>query len=191
MKLLDLRLDRIRLDARTQSRACTRQELVEDYTELMLAGAQFPAIITFFDKRDYWIGDGWHRVYGSIGAKRKTIVAEIREGTERDAVLYSCGANKKHGAQPTREDKRHAVGILLADPEWAAWSNNRIAEQCGVSKGLVALLRSDLSSHEVKMRLVERGGKTYEMNTEAIGNSGEPVQARRCPECGQAIHQAA
>ncbi len=188
MKLLDLRLDRIRLDARTQSRACTRQELVEDYTELVLAKVQFPAIIVFFDGASYWPGDGWHRIYAHVGAKRKTILAEIRPGSERDAVLHSCGANKLHGAQPTREDKRHAVGILLADPEWAAWSNNRIAEQCGVSKGLVALLRSDLSAsiHNGKIHLVQRGGKTYEMNTEAIGHTGEPVAAI-CPTCGSRL----
>ncbi|MBT3274957.1 MAG: streptomycin biosynthesis regulator, partial [Spirochaetales bacterium] len=47
------------------------------------------------------------------------IDADIRQGTQQDAVLHSVGANAAHGARRTNDDKRLAVKTLLCDGEWS------------------------------------------------------------------------
>lgn len=54
----------------------------------------------------------------------------------RDAILYSCGANDRHGLRRTNEDKRRAVKKSLEDPEWSGWSSNKIAERFAGQKEL-------------------------------------------------------
>jgi len=75
-----------------------------------------------------------------------SIEADIRAGTLRDAVLYSVGANGKHGMPPSNDDKRKAVLVLLNDAEWSAWSDREIAKQCHVSHQMVCNYRSSLST---------------------------------------------
>jgi len=62
------------------------------------------------------------------------IACFVYQGTRREAVLYSVGANADHKpALPrSREDKRRAVMTLLQDPEWGKWSNCQIAKACRV-----------------------------------------------------------
>lgn len=201
-RILDLPLAKIRLDGGTQARARTRQEVVDDYTDSLRAGAVFPAVVTFFDDRDYWPGDGFHRIFAHKAAGRKTIAAEVRRGTVRDAILFAVGANVQHGLRPTPEDKRHAVGLLLADPEWSRWSNREIARRCGVSPGLVGLVRHErrqearASAHGEQMRSCTRGGTTYPMNTAAIGAApqedlpAEEAAALRAETIRQALETA-
>ena len=43
----------------------------------------------------------------------------------------------------TPTDKRRAVSVLLADPEWAVWSNYQIADACAVSAEFVRLRRHE------------------------------------------------
>jgi protein gp37 len=94
----------------------------------------------------------------------------VYEGTKRDAILYSCGANK-HGKARTNDDKRRAVTRLLGDREWGGWSNVEISRHCGVSESLVRSIRKAIfvSNEDSAPRKVKRGGTTYEMDTSKIG----------------------
>jgi site-specific DNA-methyltransferase (adenine-specific) len=69
------------------------------------------------------------------------IEVAIHEGTLREALLYSAGINQKHGVRRTNADKWRAVQILLADAEWSQWSDNAIAQHCGVDHKTVAKYR--------------------------------------------------
>ena len=82
----------------------------------------------------------------------------------------------------TNEDKRRAVFKLLADDEWAKWSDREIARQCGVGPDLVGTLRPSPSvgNRQMESREVSRGGKTYTMNTARIG--GAPREKPSEPE---------
>ena len=63
---------------------------------------------------------------------------------------------------------------MLNDPEWSGWSDNKIARRCAVSDKTVAAHRSGPSSEIPKIdRTVERNGKTYTMNTSAIGKKAD------------------
>lgn len=65
---------------------------------------------------------------------------------------------------------------LLDDPEWAAWSDSEVGRRCCVDHKTVARIRADLGiSQDRQVRLVERGGKTFEQNTARIGRAPTPA----------------
>ena len=65
----------------------------------------------------------------------------MRQGTLRDAILFSVSANASHGLRRTNEDKRRAVLTLLNDPTWVQWSDREIARHCRVGADLVGKMR--------------------------------------------------
>jgi hypothetical protein len=132
-------------DGGAQMRVEMRVETVNDYANDMLDGATFPPVVVFYDGSDYWLGEGYHRVEAARKISRETIVAEIRQGTARDAILYGIGANATHGLRRTQADKRRAVERLLKDPEWARWSDRKIAEVAKVDHKTVGTIRRELT----------------------------------------------
>ena len=40
-------------------------DVVLDYAEVMKAGKKFPPLLTFFDGKDYFLADGFHRLYAA------------------------------------------------------------------------------------------------------------------------------
>ncbi|MGO6826928.1 hypothetical protein ACCS34_35575, partial [Rhizobium ruizarguesonis] len=81
-------LSLIRHDPDLQMRAAgIDPAVVADYAEAMDDGAEFPAVILFFDGEGYWPGDGFHRIEASRTLGRETINAEVRAGGKRDAML--------------------------------------------------------------------------------------------------------
>lgn len=157
---MNLNLEKIRIDCGTQARAQINQEVVADYTESIKNGAEFPDITVYFDGVSYYLADGFHRYLAFKAAGSPGINANVINGTLRDAILYSLGANHDHGLRRTNTDKRKAIEIMLKDIEWADWSDREIAKQCHVSNHLVALVRKELgvTKDEVKF---ERNGKTH------------------------------
>jgi hypothetical protein len=140
----------------------------------MLAGATFPPIVVYSDGVDNWLADGFHRVYGAQRANVKELAADVRRGDQRAAILYAVGANTANGLRRTNADKRKAVLTLLADKEWAKWSDRKIAEACGVSPTTVGTIRSSLSkldSDDTPRTYTTKHGTTATMNTANIGLS--------------------
>lgn len=156
----ELEIAVIRRDGGTQSRSLMDGLAIEEYATSMLNGDEFPAIIVFYDGSEYWLADGFHRVEAATKAELATIKADIRQGTQRDAVLFSCGANARHGLRRTNGDKRRAVTVLLQDEEWKQWSNRAIAKQVGVHHSMVGTIREELGQIQGD-RLFQRGGKTH------------------------------
>lgn len=171
MSNTDLRVTIIRTDGGTQSRVQLDWLAVDEYTHAMLEGATFPPVVVFHDGQDYWCADGFHRLQAAARAGRELVAADVRQGTRRDALLYSVGANSSHGVRRTNADKRAAVLLLLNDGEWAAWSDGAVASKCGVSQAFVSSLRRSLPSQngfEI-VRKATRNGRTYTMDTANIG----------------------
>lgn len=174
MKTINIKT--IRIDGGTQSRVEINNEIVTEYAEAIKAGAEFPAVVVFNDGVDNWLADGFHRFHAHNQAGKTSIAADVRPGTVRDAKLFSFGANGRHGQRPTNADKRKSVSEMLADSEWAAWSQVKIADTCGVSIGFVSKMVHEAASFHGEMikpatRTVERNGKTYEQDTSSIGKS--------------------
>ena len=118
---MNLSLTKIKIDGGTQSRAKIDQDVVAEYADSMLNGAQFPPIIVFHDGAEYWLADGFHRYFAAKRANIPNLKCNIQEGTQRDAILFSFGANHDHGLRRTVADKRKAVVAMLSDIEWQEW----------------------------------------------------------------------
>lgn len=166
--LLDI--DLIRLDGGTQSRDALNTDAIAEYAEKMRAGVQFRPVIVYYDGESYWLADGFHRIKAARAAGLRQFETDVQQGTRREAVLYSVGANDDHGIRRTNADKRRAVLNLLQDNEWKAWSNAEIARRCNVSHKLVNELRS-LEPGPSERTYTTRHGTTATMNTANIGKS--------------------
>ena len=177
MKTINIKT--IRIDGGTQSRVEINNEIVTEYAEAIKAGAEFPAVVVFNDGADNWLADGFHRFHGHNQAGLTSILADIRQGTTRDAVLYSLGANGTHGLNRTNADKRKAVTTMLNDAEWAKWSSNAIAKACNVSGAYVGQIRGSLTINVSSEKPAERTYTTKQGTTATMqtGNIGKALPA--------------
>jgi len=105
-KVAKLRLDAIRLDAGTQTRAHIDDCTVAEYSEAMLRGDRFPPVVVFQNDGEFIVADGWHRVRTACRAKLGHILAEVRPGGRKDALRFALGCNQKHGLRRSNADKR-------------------------------------------------------------------------------------
>lgn len=138
----NINLKTIRIDGGTQSRVALDQDAVADYRQVLADGGEFLPVTVFHDGTDNWLADGFHRFHAYLQEDRASIPADVRVGTQRDAILFACGSNSKHGLRRSNADKRKAISILLADPEWSALSDRSIAKHCDVSNTLVSNMRN-------------------------------------------------
>ena len=186
-------IDQIRTDGGTQSRAAICQATVEEYAEAMADPDRvFPPVTVYFDGRNYWLADGFHRLEAWRQIGRAEIPAEVRQGNVRAAILHSVKANSAHGLRRSNADKRRAVTTLLEDGEWSQWSNREIARRCAVSDVFVAAVRADLSANGLQMeqvRKVERGGVVYQQNTANIGAGSKADQEESGPQTIDEEHE--
>lgn len=143
-----LPIDVIRIDGGTQARCHINQDMVDHYATLMADDVVFPPGVAFFDGKEYWLADGFHRYHALRKNDRHMMICRIVNGTVRDAILYSFGANGTHGMQMTNEDKRRVVLEMLNDFEWNSWSDREIARACHVSHPFVAKVRASFDGPE-------------------------------------------
>jgi hypothetical protein len=171
----------------SQVRIKIRPAVVRAYAQAMRqqvreGGLRFPVIVLFSDGQRHWLADGFHRVMAAREAGLTDFPAEVRSGNERDALLCSIAANAGHGLPRSNADKRKAVSLLLADPEWSRWSDGAIARHCQVSQVFVSKIRKSAShnGYEMKPRKVRRGAAVYEMQPRTI--NGEEMVAEGSAE---------
>ena len=124
------------LDLSLQTRAGTDAETIDNYAEAMADGAQFPEVTVFTDGAHYWLADGFHRVMAAKQNGRTVIAADVRKGTEDDAVVFGGTANNKQGKRPTRADVQHFLQMVWDRREaifGGTPTGGNLAERCGVS----------------------------------------------------------
>ena len=169
-----LRLDEIRIDGGTQPRVAIDQGIVDEYAEHYSTGVDLKPVIVFHDGATYWLADGFHRYWANRKIKSDYIFAHVHQGTQRDAIFYSVGANADHGLRRTNGDKRKAVLTMLTNPlvscdeDGNHWSNNAIAQRCQVDPKTVASVRAGMEIHSCATRK-GTDGKVY--NTSNIGRT--------------------
>ena len=172
MSTKSIPIAKIKVDETTYPREKLNDEAVEDYGRLMKEGKKLPPIIVFQEGKKYHLADGWHRLEGAKSFGKKEIEADVRKGSQRDAIQFAVGANDKHGLRRTNADKRRAVLIVLDDEEWRQWSVNKIASLCNVSWDLVEKIRNTYlpETEDSDERLVERQGcKWRRKNVAPVG----------------------
>lgn len=144
--IIKLTVGMLRRDGGTQTRAQLDAVHLADLVEALAdEKAHLPPVDAFHDGREYWLADGFHRVEAYAQAGRDIVPCNVRQGTVRDAILFSVGANADHGKKRTREDVQRAIEKLLTDEEWRARSDRWIAEQCKVDHKTVASARARLA----------------------------------------------
>lgn len=176
MKAKKLLIDVLELEADTQSRVALDKDTIAIYAQAVRDGVELPPIDVFFDGREYYIGDGWHRAFAWKEAGVANIPVVMHNGGQRDALLFAAGANKTHGLNRTNADKRRSVEIMLADEEWSEWSNRRIAEHCGVGDDLVA---------DVRRQVPESGTSDAEAEGAQVPESGTSTPAKPAKRVGK------
>ncbi|MGN6538922.1 MAG: ParB/RepB/Spo0J family partition protein [Mesorhizobium sp.] len=173
----DLDLSEIKLDQSAQPREALNNDRISEYADAMKAGDQFPPLTVFHDGSTYWLADGFHRHYAAQHAGRKHIRCHVRQGGLRDAILWSVGANAKHGLARSDEDKKRAVMRLLDDAEWSTWTDRDIARRCHVSHPFVAKVRKTHAGDTGNASSMERTyvhpktGKPTTMKTAGVNAS--------------------
>ncbi len=172
-----LHLDAIRIDGGTQCRAELYEGAVTDYAAAIRSGADFPSVVVFFDGKHYWLADGFHRYHAHKHAGAIEINADVRNGTKRDAVLFSVGANAVHGLRRSNADKRKAVETLLRDKEWSQWSDREIAKACGVTHPFVASIREPKPKKQETEREKPQVSNHQQMVTVTTAAPEAPVDA--------------
>lgn len=112
-----LNLSKIIVDKGIQPRTQLNETVLAEYSEAMQMGAKFPPITVFYDGSKYWLADGFHRVWAKKLIGGRKILAKIKLGSRRDAILYSAGANAIHGLQRTNTDKVGLCERFFCDGE--------------------------------------------------------------------------
>lgn len=180
-----LELNRIRVDPGVQQRVALDETKVEEYREAMEAGDVFPPLVVFQDADGViWLADGNHRLIAAGRAGHTTVEVDVRQGSRRDAILYACGANARHGLPRTTGDKERSIRTLLSDPTWSQWSSAEIARRCGLgSEHLVRKVRARMGLDGAE-RVCVRKGEVVTINTSNIGRNlnGRAVAGAGCAD---------
>lgn len=151
IEVVDILIADLKMDGSTQMRYKMDAKKVTEYAEAMKDGALFPPVVVFAVENDgNWLVDGFHRVAGRQEAGFNTINAEIRQGSRRDAIIYSLSANSAHGLARTNDDKRKAVVFALRDPEIKQMTERKIADLCGVTQPFVNKVKRELNPGKSK-----------------------------------------
>lgn len=204
----NLKISDVKIDGGTQQREKINPDIVAEYAEAMRCGAQFPPVVVFSDGVFNWLADGFHRFHARRAVPDVEISAEVHVGTNRDAILYSTGANNTHGQRLSNADKRKAVGIMLNDSEWSQWSDHQIAKHCKVTQPFVSQQRKAMAkvicSTDEQVITVIRGVATTQGlgATQAACDDSETAETAQDlgpsedqnpdfsgPECGEHDHE--
>ena len=172
-----IEIRRIDRKGSTQVRQAMDKQAIADYADAVRedGAAALPPIDVFTtNKETFYLADGWHRVAGYEAADENYIPARVHQGGSREAILHAVGANQRNGLRRTNADKRSAVTILLEDEEWSGWSDNAIAERCGVSHTFVGSVRGQLET-------ASSCEKPEEPETR-IGLDGKKRRVKKAPE---------
>jgi len=160
---MKIKLKDIRIDGGTQPRQFINQDVVADYSDLLLESTVFPPAVVFHDGANYWLADGFHRFFANKKAGFIDIECEVKQGTMRDAVLFSVGANADHGLRRSNDDKRKAIQTLVEDIEWGDWSDSEIARRCNVSNHLVARVKKMIGLEQTEKKYTTKHGTVATM----------------------------
>jgi DNA-binding transcriptional regulator YhcF (GntR family) len=167
---MKLELAVVRIDGDTQARVGLDQDVVAEYALAMQDGDKFPVMVAFHDGSDYWLADGFHRFFARKANGELEAEFDVKQGTQRDALLYSFGANGIRGLKLTAEDIRNIITRMLQDEEWRSWSDVQIAKHVGCSSMTVGRVRHTLEeagkvTKKTTTKYVDKNGKTKEMKT--------------------------
>ena len=145
MKIREIPLDDLVLDQNLNLRDRLDDFTVERYAD---SWERLPPITVYNIDERLLVADGFHRHAAAVMLGKRTIRAEIREGTFTDALDFVASINLFHGLPLTRSERRRAVEVKLKLHH--DWSDRRMAEELAVSRELIAKIRRQLiEAHKI------------------------------------------
>src|SRR5262249_6029611 len=140
------------------------RDRLDDFTVERYADSwdRLPPIVVYSIEDRLLVADGFHRHAAAIMLGKRTLPAEIREGTFTDALDFVAGVNLLQGLRLTRAERRRAVEVKLKLHH--DWSDRRVAEELSVSRELVVKVRRQLvEAHQIPNQPARVGadGKVY------------------------------
>lgn len=121
---------------------------------LMEVETPLPPILV--DRRTMRVIDGMHRLQVAVLRGRRTIEAELFDGTEAEAFLRSVRANTAHGFPLSARDRRAAAAqIIMSHP---GMSDRGVAEATGLGRTTVAGIRREVASGDAATEAAPGGG---------------------------------
>jgi len=157
--LQEIDLSKVVVEAGTQPREEIDPEVVKEFTEAWIKGADFPPIRVVYDRiREIYIcWDGLTRSFGAKRAGKKKIKAYVRQDrivigddgkqastAVKDAVLLSTQANWSHGQRRKPGDVRRAIRRLFSFPVYHRWCDTTIADYVHCSSQTVGSVRREM-----------------------------------------------
>ncbi len=162
MKIRDIPLDDLILDQTLNLRDRLDDFTVERYAD---SWDRLPPITVYNIDERLLVADGFHRHAAAVMMGKRTIKAEIIEGTMTDALDFVSSVNLFHGLPLTRSERRRAVEVKLKLHH--DWSDRRMAEELAVSRELVAKIRRQLIEANKIPNLPGRVGADGKLYTSA------------------------
>lgn len=141
-RIVNLKLDELRLDGGTQPRAALSGDTVTEYREAILAGQKLPPLKAVWDGTCYWLYGGFHRWQALKDAGRTKTAVEVRSGTLDEARWLALAENLTHGQRRTNADK-HAAAVMALQ-NWPEKTDRALADHAGVNHHLLSKIRSTL-----------------------------------------------
>jgi hypothetical protein len=162
MKIREVPLDDLVLDPNLNLRDRLDDFTVERYAD---SWDRLPPITVYNIDDRLLVADGFHRHAAAVMLGKRTIRAEIIEGTFTDALDFVSSVNLFHGLPLTRAERRRAVEVKLKLHH--DWSDRRMAEELAVSRELVAKIRRQLIESRQIPNLPGRVGADGKLYTSA------------------------
>lgn len=152
---MHLSLDKITIDAGTQSRVSLDKQTIAEYAEAMKDGAKFNPCLVISDGKKNYLVDGFHRYFAARKIGAPGIECDVQNGSLDDAIIKSWGVNGKHGLRPTIKDRRKAVLSALSHPKTKNKSSREIADLCNCSHFMVQSIKKELEEKKQDSKVEE------------------------------------
>jgi ParB-like nuclease domain len=178
MKIREVPLDDLVLDPNLNLRDRLDDFTVERYAD---SWERLPPITVYRVDDRLLVADGFHRHAAAVMLGKRTIRAEIIDGTFTDALDFVASVNLFHGLPLTRAERRRAVEVKLKLHH--DWSDRRMAEELAVSRELVAKIRRQLIESRQIPNLPGRVGADGKLYTSAglPKDAGERLPKEQAP----------
>lgn len=146
------------------------EETIEHYIDVF---DQLPPVILYETERGKLLTDGFHRHQAAKALGKKEMVAELRQGTYREAMEFAALANLQHGKPlTTKERSRVAETMLLLHSDWA---DREIGRRCGTSQPTVGNIRKRLEAEGRLIKTISRvGGDGIQRSVPAANPEPKP-----------------
>jgi hypothetical protein len=162
MQIREIPLDDLVLDPNLNLRDRLDDFTVERYAD---SWDRLPPITVYKVDDRMLVADGFHRHAAAVMLGKRTIRAEIVDGTFTDALDFVSSVNLFHGLPLSRAERRRAVEVKLKLHH--DWSDRRMAEELAVSRELVAKIRRQLVEARQIPNLPGRVGADGKLYTSA------------------------